>query len=280
MFGKANDSFRSELIRKHRWIKSGPFLKKKTIRSDPRWRGECGLLYRSSLSPVQSFWMKPVQIFNESQLIRFDSLTCVVQKNQITKWIVLIWWCLVLFPDRLMTTEHLFWVLFFFSPQRIVQNVIDRKPKPRYFLAVDESQNTIADIIRVSFPNGSNHIWYFWHILLLLSPFSFYFQAIAVALGPGKTRNVPKEDVFLTEELTVRVFANYIKSAILLKNHERQYRCDEMEFFNLVSCLIFSGREMSSASGQNRAAQLRPFSLKDHSQGRSRWSAKHNWDFL
>ncbi|XP_053488469.1 adenylate kinase 7 isoform X1 [Ictalurus furcatus] len=78
---------------------------------------------------------------------------------------------------------------------RIVQNVIDRKPKPRYFLAVDESQNTIADIIR----------------------------AIAVALGPGKTRNVPKEDVFLTEELTQaeidHLFINLRMEAIFLADN-------------------------------------------------------------
>ncbi|KAF5894796.1 adenylate kinase 7-like, partial [Clarias magur] len=56
----------------------------------------------------------------------------------------------------------------------IVQNVIDRKPKMQYFLAVDESQNTIGEII----------------------------SAIALALAPGKTKNVPKEDAFLIEELT------------------------------------------------------------------------------
>ncbi|MCI4382988.1 hypothetical protein PGIGA_G00021220 [Pangasianodon gigas] len=56
----------------------------------------------------------------------------------------------------------------------IVQNVIDHKPKPQYFLAVDESQNTIADII----------------------------SAIALVLGPGKTQNVPEEDAFFIEELT------------------------------------------------------------------------------
>lgn len=77
----------------------------------------------------------------------------------------------------------------------IVQNVIDRKPTPQYFLAVDESQNTIADII----------------------------SAIAVALGPGKTQNVPKEDVFLTEELTQaeidHLFVNLQMEAIFLTDN-------------------------------------------------------------
>ncbi|TSV68140.1 Adenylate kinase 7 [Bagarius yarrelli] len=56
----------------------------------------------------------------------------------------------------------------------IVKNLIDRKPKPQYFLAVDDSQNTIADIIAV----------------------------ISFALGPGKTKNIPKEEVFPAKELT------------------------------------------------------------------------------
>ncbi|XP_046711814.1 adenylate kinase 7 isoform X2 [Silurus meridionalis] len=56
----------------------------------------------------------------------------------------------------------------------IVQNVIDYNPKPQYLLAVDESHNTIAEII----------------------------SAIAAALGPGKTRNVPIEDLILLKELT------------------------------------------------------------------------------
>ncbi|KAM9466930.1 adenylate kinase 7-like [Clarias gariepinus] len=56
----------------------------------------------------------------------------------------------------------------------IVQNVINRKPKPQYFLAVDESQNTVGEII----------------------------SAIALALAPGKPQNIPKEDAFLIEELT------------------------------------------------------------------------------
>ncbi|XP_058254428.1 adenylate kinase 7-like isoform X2 [Hemibagrus wyckioides] len=77
----------------------------------------------------------------------------------------------------------------------IVQNVMERKLKPQYFLAVDESQNTVADII----------------------------SAIASALGPGKTRNVPKEDIFLTEELTQaeidHLFINLRMEAILFNKN-------------------------------------------------------------
>ncbi|XP_060788918.1 adenylate kinase 7-like [Neoarius graeffei] len=74
----------------------------------------------------------------------------------------------------------------------IVQKVIEHKPKPQYFLAVDESQNTIAKII----------------------------NAIALVLGPGKIQNVPKEDIFLTEELTQseidHLFVNLQMEAIFL----------------------------------------------------------------
>ncbi|KAF5894795.1 galactocerebrosidase isoform X1, partial [Clarias magur] len=63
----------------------------------------------------------------------------------------------------------------------IVQNVIVRKPKPQYFLAVDESQNTVGEII----------------------------TAIALALAPGKPQNVPKEDAFLIEELTQAEIDNF-----------------------------------------------------------------------
>ncbi|KAK3563495.1 hypothetical protein QTP86_030362 [Hemibagrus guttatus] len=82
----------------------------------------------------------------------------------------------------------------------IVQNVMERKPKSQYLLAVDESQNTVADII----------------------------SAIASVLGPGKTRNVPKEDVFLTEELTQseidHLFINLRMEAIFFnENISKEY---------------------------------------------------------
>ncbi|XP_051510717.1 adenylate kinase 7a isoform X2 [Myxocyprinus asiaticus] len=51
---------------------------------------------------------------------------------------------------------------------RVVQNIIDRKPKTYYFIAVDESNNTFEDIVK----------------------------AIASALGSGKTEKVTKEDAY------------------------------------------------------------------------------------
>ncbi|XP_072546355.1 adenylate kinase 7 isoform X2 [Salminus brasiliensis] len=56
---------------------------------------------------------------------------------------------------------------------RIVQNVIDRIPTPQYFLAVDDSKNTMEEIVR----------------------------AVANTLGSGKTQKVPSEDIYLTEDL-------------------------------------------------------------------------------
>uniref|UniRef100_A0A8C2IA98 Adenylate kinase 7a n=1 Tax=Cyprinus carpio TaxID=7962 RepID=A0A8C2IA98_CYPCA len=55
---------------------------------------------------------------------------------------------------------------------RVVQNIIDHKPKTHYFIAVDDSKNTFEDIVK----------------------------AIASTLGSGKTENIPKEDDYGTKE--------------------------------------------------------------------------------
>ncbi|XP_067311794.1 adenylate kinase 7 [Pseudorasbora parva] len=75
----------------------------------------------------------------------------------------------------------------------IIQNVIDHKPKSQYFVAVDESNNTMEEII----------------------------MAITLVLGPGKTQNVSKEEIYLIRELTqtdidsllvnLRIEAPYLK---------------------------------------------------------------------
>ncbi|XP_056620629.1 adenylate kinase 7a isoform X1 [Triplophysa dalaica] len=57
---------------------------------------------------------------------------------------------------------------------RVVQNIIDHRPKTHYFIAVDESKNTFEDIVK----------------------------AIASALGSGKTEMVPKEEACVTKEVT------------------------------------------------------------------------------
>ncbi|XP_030626768.1 adenylate kinase 7a [Chanos chanos] len=56
----------------------------------------------------------------------------------------------------------------------IVQNIIDHKPKTRYFIAVDDSKNTLEDIVKT----------------------------IAYVLGPGKTKRVPREEGYLSKALT------------------------------------------------------------------------------
>ncbi|XP_051578141.1 adenylate kinase 7 [Myxocyprinus asiaticus] len=75
----------------------------------------------------------------------------------------------------------------------IIQNVIDHKPKPQYFVAVDDSKNTMEDIVK----------------------------AIALVLGPGKTQKVSKEEIYLVRDLTqtdidslfvnLRIEATYVK---------------------------------------------------------------------
>ncbi|XP_067273421.1 adenylate kinase 7a [Pseudorasbora parva] len=57
---------------------------------------------------------------------------------------------------------------------RVVQNIIDHKPKTHYFIAVDDSKNTFEDIVK----------------------------AIASALGSGQIEKVPKEDAYGTKAIT------------------------------------------------------------------------------
>ncbi|TRY99060.1 hypothetical protein DNTS_002218, partial [Danionella cerebrum] len=56
----------------------------------------------------------------------------------------------------------------------IIQNIIDRKPALHYFVAADDSKNTLEEIIK----------------------------AISLMLGPGKTENVLKEEIYLKRDLT------------------------------------------------------------------------------
>ncbi|XP_023993669.1 adenylate kinase 7-like [Salvelinus sp. IW2-2015] len=56
----------------------------------------------------------------------------------------------------------------------VIQNVIDHKPKIHYFLAVDDSNNTFEDIVKI----------------------------ISFVLGPGKIKKVSKEEAYLTNVLT------------------------------------------------------------------------------
>ncbi|KAJ8289022.1 hypothetical protein COCON_G00016810 [Conger conger] len=75
----------------------------------------------------------------------------------------------------------------------VIQNIIDFKPKTHYLVAVDESKNTLEDIVKV----------------------------ISQVLGPGKIQNVPKEDAFLTKDLAQTdidsLFMNLRMEAIALK---------------------------------------------------------------
>ncbi|XP_048831321.1 adenylate kinase 7 [Brienomyrus brachyistius] len=77
----------------------------------------------------------------------------------------------------------------------VIQNVIDHKPRTHYLIAVDESKNSLEDIVK----------------------------ALSAELGPGKVARVPKEDIFLTEDLTQRdidsLFVNLRMEAALLKEN-------------------------------------------------------------
>ncbi|XP_035269685.1 adenylate kinase 7 isoform X1 [Anguilla anguilla] len=75
----------------------------------------------------------------------------------------------------------------------VIQNIVDFKPNTHYLVAVDDSKNTLEDIVKV----------------------------ISQVLGPGKIQNVTKEDAFLTKDLTQRdidsLFVNLRMEAIVLK---------------------------------------------------------------
>uniref|UniRef100_A0A3P8ZBQ9 Nucleoside-diphosphate kinase n=1 Tax=Esox lucius TaxID=8010 RepID=A0A3P8ZBQ9_ESOLU len=85
----------------------------------------------------------------------------------------------------------------------VIQNVIDHKPKQHYLLAVDDSKNTIEEILKT----------------------------ITYVLGPGKTQRVPKEDAFLIRDLSQMdidtLFVNLRIEAVYLKeNFNIQWACE------------------------------------------------------
>lgn len=77
----------------------------------------------------------------------------------------------------------------------MILNITDNQPKTRYILALDDSHNTLQEIIK----------------------------AISSALGPGKIKNVLKEDALLNRDVTVshpayiHVHAYQIMFFLLLK---------------------------------------------------------------
>ncbi|XP_050994770.1 adenylate kinase 7a isoform X2 [Labeo rohita] len=77
---------------------------------------------------------------------------------------------------------------------RVVQNIIDHKPKTHYFIAVDDSKNTFEDIVK----------------------------AIASTLGSGKIANFPKEDAYgkktITETDLLYLSVNLRTESVFLKD--------------------------------------------------------------
>ncbi|KAM5339532.1 adenylate kinase 7 [Glossophaga mutica] len=77
----------------------------------------------------------------------------------------------------------------------VIQNLIDHMPKSRYLVAVDESVQTLEDLVK----------------------------CISKNIGPGKTVKVPQENVFLTKDLTQEsidhLLVNLRMEAICLKEN-------------------------------------------------------------
>ncbi len=67
-------------------------------------------------------------------------------------------------PCKNTITEHLH--PFDLYSWRIIQNVIDHKPKSQYFVAVDDSKNTMEDIIKVRFYAFSIFLFIKWMVLM------------------------------------------------------------------------------------------------------------------
>lgn len=59
----------------------------------------------------------------------------------------------------------------------MIINIADNRPKTKYILALDDSHNVLQEIVK----------------------------AISLGLGPGKVKNVLKEDALLNREITVSV---------------------------------------------------------------------------
>ncbi|XP_045919021.1 adenylate kinase 7 isoform X1 [Micropterus dolomieu] len=81
----------------------------------------------------------------------------------------------------------------------VIQNVIEHQPKPYYLLAVDNSTNTMEDIVKT----------------------------IASVLGPGKIRKRPFEEAFFSQDLSVMEI-----DSILVNLHMEGIRVMELFSFN------------------------------------------------
>lgn len=57
----------------------------------------------------------------------------------------------------------------------VIVNIVDNRPKTRYILALDDSHNVLQEIVK----------------------------AVSLGLGPGRVKNVSKEDALLNREVTV-----------------------------------------------------------------------------
>ncbi|KAK3542420.1 hypothetical protein QTP86_025920 [Hemibagrus guttatus] len=80
----------------------------------------------------------------------------------------------------------------------VVQNIIDHKPKMHYLIAVDDSHNSLKEIVK----------------------------AIAYVLGPGEVQNVPNDSVHLTKELTVQLYRQDSHKFLLKRRLNVRWVCE------------------------------------------------------
>ncbi|KAF3701565.1 Adenylate kinase 7 [Channa argus] len=113
------------------------------------------------------------------------------------------------------------------------KNVIEHSPKPYYLLAVDSSNNTMEDIVKVCV-NRSRQL--FKNIdcecvkYVAMKNHIFLYQTVASALGPGKIQKKHFEEVFLTRDLSAMeidsLLVNLRMESVYLKELSINWLCE------------------------------------------------------
>ncbi|CAH1263996.1 AK7 [Branchiostoma lanceolatum] len=78
----------------------------------------------------------------------------------------------------------------------VLQNICDQRPKTRYIVAVDDSQNTLEEIVRAIASNLGNG-----KVKKLSKEDYDFLKHISTHLGDGKVKHVTKEEALLSKDL-------------------------------------------------------------------------------
>lgn len=79
----------------------------------------------------------------------------------------------------------------------VLQNICDGRPKTRYLVAVDDSQNSLEEIVRcISYYLGTGKIR-----KIAKEDYDYMRQVVSSKVGPGKVDHISKEDALLIKDL-------------------------------------------------------------------------------